>query len=109
MLKKLLLWSVAVSVAGTIGLADLSRTASAAEFPSKPINLWVGFRAGGATDAVARVLAIIWRRALESRPPLGMLSAPSRRPAACAAQNPMNGPKENARNSRSRSVTPALR
>ena len=57
MLKKLLLWSVAVSVAGTIGLADLSRTASAAEFPSKPINLWVGFRAGGATDAVARVLA----------------------------------------------------
>src|SRR5690349_12441697 len=34
-----------------------SNTASAQQFPSKPIKLLVGFSAGGGTDAVARVYA----------------------------------------------------
>jgi len=83
MLKKLLLWSVAVAIAGTIGLADLSRTALAAEFPSKPVNLWVGFRAGGSTDAVARVLAKPLGRILGQ--PVVVVNKPGGGGALCAA------------------------
>ncbi|SEK10419.1 Tripartite tricarboxylate transporter family receptor [Marinovum algicola] len=49
----------AASVAATLGTAALvaSATPAAAEFPSKPIQVYVGYRPGGRTDTVARKIS----------------------------------------------------
>ena len=49
---RFVLWTCAVGLLGTAALA-----ARAQEFPKKPISLIVGFAAGGATDAAARIIA----------------------------------------------------
>jgi tripartite-type tricarboxylate transporter receptor subunit TctC len=45
-------WRAMIAVAGLL----LAGTASAAEFPTKPVNLVVGFAAGGETDIVVRAM-----------------------------------------------------
>src|SRR6516165_7912490 len=43
--------------AGTAALPVLSRTASALDYPTRPIHLVVGFFAGGLLDILARLIA----------------------------------------------------
>lgn len=45
------------AVALTIGLCSASFAAAAADYPSKPIKMYIGFSAGSATDIVGRVVA----------------------------------------------------
>lgn len=45
------------AVALAIGLCSTSYTAAAADYPSKPIKMYIGFSAGSATDIVGRVVA----------------------------------------------------
>lgn len=49
----------AASIAATLGTATLfaSATTAVAEFPSKPIQVYVGYRPGGRTDTVARKIS----------------------------------------------------
>lgn len=54
-----LLWAAAVGLAGALALP-----ASAADFPSKPINLMVAFGAGGSTDVGARIVSSIAEKIL---------------------------------------------
>ena len=61
------------------------------------------------TSTVALVSTRALMRSVVSRPPPGMASAPMRRAASNPAQNPMNGPKENAEKMRSPAPTPAAR
>ena len=50
-------WSVAVAAAVMAGLTPLAASADAvSEFPNRPINLVVGFAAGGGNDLVARIV-----------------------------------------------------
>lgn len=56
-----------LSVLGTALLATTTMTLAAEcpdGFPSKPINYWVGYGAGGGTDAIARALASEMEEAL---------------------------------------------
>jgi tripartite-type tricarboxylate transporter receptor subunit TctC len=48
----------------TLALAALTGTASAQQFPDKPIQLMVAFPAGGSTDVAARIVATIAEKAL---------------------------------------------
>ena len=50
LLSKVLAFSVGALVSGSV-------VAQAADYPSKPVNLIVGYSAGGATDRVARIMA----------------------------------------------------
>lgn len=54
-MKKNLLTKMLTLTAGV--LASASMAVQAADYPSKPVNLVVGYSAGGATDRVARIIA----------------------------------------------------
>lgn len=54
-MKKNLLTKMLTLTAGV--LASTSMAVHAADYPSKPVNLVVGYSAGGATDRVARIIA----------------------------------------------------
>lgn len=45
------------TVALSIGLCATALNAVAAEYPSKPLKMYIGFSAGSATDIVGRVVA----------------------------------------------------
>ena len=64
MLKFTRRFSLAVSVA-TISLAALP--AMAQDYPSKPVTIVVSYAAGGGTDAIARVFAARFEKALGGR------------------------------------------
>ena len=53
-----------VLAGATLALAALTGTASAQQFPDKPIQLMVAFPAGGSTDVAARIVAAIAEKAL---------------------------------------------
>ena len=53
MIKETFLKYVLVFIAGTF----LNFSAIAGDYPNKPIKLYIGFKAGGGTDTVGRVLA----------------------------------------------------
>src|SRR5437763_11525211 len=42
--------------AGTLAVPALSAAASAADYPTRPVRIIVGFAAGGGTDIVARLI-----------------------------------------------------
>ena len=64
MLKFTRRFALAVSVA-TISLAALP--AMAQDYPSKPVTIVVSYAAGGGTDAIARVFAARFEKALGGR------------------------------------------
>jgi tripartite-type tricarboxylate transporter receptor subunit TctC len=43
--------------AGAVALPGLARVARAQTYPSRPINIIVGYAAGGPTDRIARIVA----------------------------------------------------
>ena len=56
-------FTTCLSVAA-VALAALTCTATAQDFPNKPIQLMVAFPAGGSTDIAARIVASIAEKAL---------------------------------------------
>ena len=51
-------------IAASAALALVAGTASAADYPTKPVNLYIGYKAGGGTDTVGRVFAKVLSREL---------------------------------------------
>ncbi|MEW6669514.1 MAG: tripartite tricarboxylate transporter substrate binding protein [Thermodesulfobacteriota bacterium] len=57
--------AVVLAVAAVVGLGFLASDSLAqAKFPTRPVNLWVGFPPGGAADVLARTLAEASEKAL---------------------------------------------
>ena len=53
------------AVIALAALAAMAAPATAQEYPSRPISLYVPFAAGGPTDTVARMLGVAMGRALK--------------------------------------------
>src|SRR5688572_12279449 len=53
----MLKFAVAIAAVASILVNTLQSAASAADYPSRPIQLVVGFSPGGGTDLAARILA----------------------------------------------------
>jgi Uncharacterized protein conserved in bacteria len=70
--RGVLLWSAATVL--TLAMQDARAATCPDGFPSKPVNFYVGYAAGGGTDAIARMLAKAieeqhgWTVVVENRP-----------------------------------------